>query len=162
MFVLILKFILAFVLTAIPFVFHYWIKPKSKISPKWKNSISFLETNHPYFLRRKRMAVAWLLRVYRKMKFSRNARKFFTYILIVILLAFQVVDFQAAKYADVKLNEIATNTYVKSHTNEESSSFLGEENASIIWNAHTTPFGAFALCLTITLAAFRIVFQTLY
>ena len=154
MFVLIFKFILAFVLTAIPFVFHYCIKPKSKISPKWKNSILFLETNHPYLLRRKRMAVAWLLRVYRKMKFSKNARKFFTYILIVILLAFQVVDFQSAKYADGKLNEIATNTYAKFHINEESSSFLDKKNTSMILNTHTTPFGAFALCLTITLAAF--------
>lgn len=43
MFILVLKLILALVLTMIPFVFHYWIKPKSNESPKWKNSISILE-----------------------------------------------------------------------------------------------------------------------
>ena len=105
MFILVLKLILALVLTMIPFVFHYWIKPKSKESPKWKNSISILEENLPSIRRKKRIIFLWFMRFYKKMKFSRNARKFFTYILIVSMLIVQFVDFQASKYAKEHLNE---------------------------------------------------------
>lgn len=105
MFILVLKLILALVLTMIPFVFHYWIKPKSNESPKWKNSISILEENLPSIRRKKRIIFLWFMRFYKKMKFSRNARKFFTYILIVSMLIVQFVDFQASKYAKEHLNE---------------------------------------------------------
>ena len=70
MFILVLKLILALVLTMIPFVFHYWIKPKSNESPKWKNSISILEENLPSIRRKKRIIFLWFMRFYKKMKFS--------------------------------------------------------------------------------------------
>lgn len=41
MFILVLKLILALVLTMIPFVFHYWIKPKSNESQNGKLDFHF-------------------------------------------------------------------------------------------------------------------------
>lgn len=154
MFILTLKFILAFVLTMIPFVFHYWIKPKSKESPKWENSISILENKLPSIRRKKRVVYAWLMRIYRKMKFSRNARKFFTYILIVSMLIVQVVDFQASKYAHERL---ADTTSIKVENNLSGSSTcraMKQKASTAMLRSHITPFWAFNLCLIVTLATF--------
>ena len=153
MFILVLKLILALVLTMIPFVFHYWIKPKSKESPKWKNSISILEENLPSIRRNKRIIFLWFMRFYKKMKFSRNARKFFTYILIVSMLIVQFVDFQASKYAKEHLNE-ATSISVENTQSRNSTCLAIKHKASTKLRSHTTPFWAFNLCLIITLATF--------
>lgn len=154
MFILVLKLILALVLTMIPFVFHYWIKPKSNESPKWKNSISILEENLPSIRRKKRIIFLWFMRFYKKMKFSRNARKFFTYILIVSMLIVQFVDFQASKYAKEHLNE-ATSISVENTQSRNSTCLAIKHKASTkLLRSHTTPFWAFNLCLIITLATF--------
>ena len=136
----------------IPFVFHYWIKPKSNESPKWKNSISILEENLPSIRRKKRIIFLWFMRFYKKMKFSRNARKFFTYILIVSMLIVQFVDFQASKYAKEHLNE-ATSIRVE-NTQPRNSTCLAikHKTSAMLLRSHTTPFWAFNLCLIITLA----------
>lgn len=42
MFAITLKVILAFVLTAIPFAFHLWVKPRQASSTKWGNLYSVL------------------------------------------------------------------------------------------------------------------------
>ena len=154
MFILILKIILAFILTMIPFVFHYWVKPKSKESPKWENLISLLENKLPTIKRRKRKVYAWLLGVYRKMKFSRNARKFFTYILVVFMLIVQVVDFQSSRYAQQRLDKM-TSTIGVNDSHENATCMLAKRKASaMMLRSHTTPFWAFNLCLVITLATF--------
>lgn len=154
MFILTLKLILAFVLTMIPFVFHYWIKPKSKDSPKWKNSISILESNMPSIRRKKRMVYAWLMRIYRKMKFSRNARKFFTYILIVSMLIVQVVDFQASKYAQERLDETTSTNVVDKSQNSSPCMTMKRKASTAMLRSHITPFWAFNLCLIATMAVF--------
>lgn len=163
MFILTLKLTLAFVLTMIPFVFHYWIKPKSKDSPKWENSISILENYMPSMRRKKRIVYAWIMRIYRKMKFSRNARKFFTYILIVSMLILQVVDFQASKYAQERLEE-STSLKVEKEGNGSSSCIMMKRKASTtMLRSHITPFWAFNLCLIVTIAifSFRLADRTL-
>ena len=138
----------------IPFVFHYWIKPKSKDSPKWENSISILESKMPSIRRKKRMVYAWLMRIYRKMKFSRNARKFFTYILIVSMLVVQVVDFQASKYAQERLDETTSTCSVdKSQTSSLCTTMKRKASATVL-RSHITPFWAFNLCLIVTMAMF--------
>lgn len=155
MFVLFLKLILAFVLTAIPFAFRYWLKPKGENSPRWKNSISILENKLPYLLKMKRMFVAWLLRVYRKMKFSRNARKFFTYLLIVSMLIVQAVDFQASKAANEKLAEYAPTSITEHQTSKDSPCTLSDQGESIkLIQSQVTPFAEMVICLLITMAAF--------
>lgn len=83
----------------VPFVFHYCIKPKAASSDKWRNLYSFLSARMPW-LKRKTLAVkAWISYVYHKMYRSDNGRKFFTLVLVICMLVFQVVDFHAAKEA---------------------------------------------------------------
>lgn len=80
-------------------VFHYCIKPKAASSDKWRNFYSFLSARMPW-LKRKALAVkAWISYVYHKMYRSDNGRKFFTLVLVICMLVFQVVDFHAAKEA---------------------------------------------------------------
>ncbi|MEE0053595.1 MAG: hypothetical protein UFD09_08110 [Prevotella sp.] len=154
MFILLLKLILALVLTMIPFVFHYWIKPKSNESPKWKNSISILEENLPSIRRKKRIIFLWFMRFYKKMKFSRNARKFFTYILIVSMLIVQFVDFQASKYAKEHLNEVTSISVENTQPRNSTCLASKHKTSAMLLRSHTTPFWAFNLCLIITLATF--------
>ena len=111
MFILVLKLILALVLTMIPFVFHYWIKPKSNESPKWKNSISILEENLPSIRRKKRIIFLWFMRFYKKMKFSRNARKFFTYIRLYSFCPWIAHTNLLAKYHRATVQEERQVTY---------------------------------------------------
>ena len=80
-------------------VFHYCIKPKAASSDKWRNFYSFLSARMPW-LKRKALAVkAWISYVYHKMYRSDNGRNFFTLVLAICMLVFQVVDFHAAKEA---------------------------------------------------------------
>lgn len=96
---IVLKWLLAMLLTSVPFVFHYCIKPKAASSDKWRNFYSFLSARMPW-LKRKALAVkAWISYVYHKMYRSGNGRKFFTLVIIICMLVFQVVDFHAAKEA---------------------------------------------------------------
>ena len=96
---IVLKWLLAMLLTSVPFVFHYCIKPKAASSDKWRNFYSFLSARMPW-LKRKALAVkAWISYVYHKMYRSDNGRKFFTLVLVICMLVFQVVDFYAAKEA---------------------------------------------------------------
>ncbi len=99
MFILVLKLILALVLTMIPFVFHYWIKPKSNEISKMEKLDFHFGGEPSVYKKKKRIIFLWFMRFDKKMKFSRNARKFFTYILIVSMSIVQFVDFQASKYA---------------------------------------------------------------
>ena len=99
MVMIVLKWLLAMLLTSVSFVFHYCIKPKAASSDKWRNFYSFLSARMPW-LKRKALAVkAWISYVYHKMYRSDDGRKFFTLILVICMLVFQVVDFHAAKEA---------------------------------------------------------------
>ena len=84
---IVLKWLLAMLLTLVPFVFHYCIKPKAASSDKWRNFYSFLSARMPW-LKRKAFAVkAWISYVYHKMYRSDNGRKFFTLVLVICMLA---------------------------------------------------------------------------
>ena len=99
MVMIVLKWLLAMLLTSVPFVFNYCIKPKAASSDKWRNFYCFLSARMPW-LKRKALAVkAWVSYVYHKMYRSDNGRKFFTLVLVICMLVFQVVDFHAAKEA---------------------------------------------------------------
>ena len=136
MFYLFLKFILAVFLTAIPFLFHYLVKPKSMTSSKWKNSIALGENLYPSFIKKKRRLTAWLLRVYHKMKFSRNARMFFIFSFVIVLLAVQVVDFNVSNFIYAHIVKIST-----LHTASETSmSSLGALFNTHFISLQATPF----------------------
>lgn len=75
MVMIVMKWLLAMLLTLVPFVFHYCIKPKAASSDKWRNFYSFLSARMPW-LKRKAFAVkAWISYVYHKMYRSDNGRK---------------------------------------------------------------------------------------
>lgn len=85
MVMIVLKWLLAMLLTLVPFVFHYCIKPKAASSDKWRNFYSFLSARMPW-LKRKAFAVkAWISYVYHKMYRSDNGRKFFILVLVICL-----------------------------------------------------------------------------
>lgn len=99
MVVIVLKLLLAMVLTLVPFVFHYWVKPKGKTSQKWSNSYGFLVSKMPWLSRKTRALKAWISYVYHKMHRSHNGRKFFILVLLIVMLLYQVVDFHAVQEA---------------------------------------------------------------
>lgn len=99
MVVIVLKLILAMVLTMVPFGFHYWVKPKGKNSQKWSSSYGFLASKMPWFSRKVGAMKGWLSYVYQKMHRSYNGRKFFILVLLIAMLLYQVVDFHAAQEA---------------------------------------------------------------
>lgn len=85
MVMIVLKWLLAMLLTLVPFVFHYCIKPKAASSDKWRNFYCFLSARMPW-LKRKALAVkAWISYVYHKMYRSDNGRKFFILVLVICL-----------------------------------------------------------------------------
>ena len=102
---IVLKVVLALLLTLVPFVFHYVIKPKASSSPKWRSFYSFLSTKMPCIRRKVAKVKAWISYVYGKMHRSRNGRKFFILVLLVMMLVFQVVDYHAARQAYQLLGE---------------------------------------------------------
>ena len=102
---IVLKVVLALLLTLVPFVFHYVIKPKASSSPKWRSFYSFLSTKMPCIRRKASKVKAWISYVYGKMHRSRNGRKFFILVLLVMMLVFQVVDYHAARQAYQLLGE---------------------------------------------------------
>lgn len=99
MVVIVLKLILAMVLTMVPFLFHYWVMPKGKTSQKWSSSYGFLASKMPWFSRKVGAVKAWLSYVHQKMHRSHNGRKFFILVLLIAMLLYQVVDFHAAQEA---------------------------------------------------------------
>lgn len=99
MVVIVLKLILAMVLTMVPFWFHYCVKPKGKTSQKWRSSYGFLSSKMPWISRKVRAMKVCISYVYQKMHRSHNGRKFFILILLIAILLYQVVDFHATQEA---------------------------------------------------------------
>ena len=127
MFVLSLKVILAFVLTAIPFAYHVWIQPNQDSSPLLRNLSTAVMACLPKIRGVVKKAKSFLSWYYDKMKTSISARKLFTLVLVMVLLAVQYVDYETTLYA-VRANHLVA----------EASSFLKMDEAgmgSCLWNA---------------------------
>ena len=127
MFVLSLKVILAFVLTAIPFAYHVWVQPNQDSSPLLRNLSTAVMACLPKLRGVVKKAKSFLSWYYDKMKTSISARKLFTLVLVMVLLAVQYVDYETTLYA------VGAN-----HLVAEASSFLEMDEAgmgSCLWNA---------------------------
>lgn len=127
MFILSLKVILAFVLTAIPFAYHAWVQPNQDRSPLLRNLSTAVMACLPKIRGVVKKARSFLSWYYDKMKTSMSARKLFTLILVMVLLAVQYVDYETTLYA------VRTN-----HLIGEASSFLEMDKAGMgswLWNA---------------------------
>lgn len=93
MFVISLKLLLAFILTAMPFAFHIFVKPQVDGHGKWHSLPSLFMSVMPKLCSWKRRVIVWLVHFRNRMKSSVNARKFFTLVLCLVMLLVQAVDF---------------------------------------------------------------------
>lgn len=90
------KIILAFLLSALPFFYMSYIRPKEKTSPVWRNMFTALGTQMPRLRAVKKAVGKFFHRLYDGMKKSDNFRKFFTLVTLLLMIAVQFVDFSAS------------------------------------------------------------------
>ena len=90
------KIILAFLLSALPFFYMSYIRPKEKTSPVWRNMFTALGTQMPRLRTVKKTFGKFFHRLYDGMKKSDNFRKFFTLVTLLLMIAVQFVDFSAS------------------------------------------------------------------
>lgn len=93
-----IKIILAILLSAIPFLFAIFIKPKAK-EGKWKNVFTLSNINSEKVASGAGKIRIFIKKIYQAMKYSDNARKFFIMLLIIIMIVFQWIDSEATQTA---------------------------------------------------------------
>ena len=101
------KIILALLLSAIPFLFKHFILPKRESSPACRNAITAAASAMPYFKRWRRKYFNISIRIYNAMKHSIEARKFFTLLMLLVLLTITMVDFNASATIARKVTKAA-------------------------------------------------------
>jgi len=121
-----------FVLCVTPFVYAYYIRPKTKTSKVWRNLFTVLSNKLPSFdiivsnVKNIRERFAEGLRK------SDNFRKFFTRITLLVIIAFQFVDFHAATMVNSMKNENATDVEMLSRIDQVYSLFVTDTNATFL------------------------------
>lgn len=105
-----LKIVFALCLSAVPFMYTYYVKPKKNKSCVWKNMFTAIGSQLPKL----KSFIAWMrklcLRIYEGMKKSDSFRKFFTLLTLLTLIAFQFVDFTASTTVAEIVKEHATDS----------------------------------------------------
>lgn len=105
-----LKMILACILSAIPFLYVSFIKPRKDKSPVWRNMFTVIGRCLPPLTTVKNAMNIFLIKMYIGMKFSDNFRKFFTLIVLIIMIGIQYTDFCVSSEVAKTITEIkATN-----------------------------------------------------
>ena len=92
MVMLILKLILFVVLTTIPFLYHFLIKPRRESVKNYRNVFAAAQ---PHMSKIKKLAWrlgTYIINFYDKMKHREKPRKFFTLLILLFLLGIQGVD----------------------------------------------------------------------
>lgn len=90
-----LKLILAFLLSAMPFLYVSYVKPKRKTSPKWRNMFTAIASQMPRLYAIRKACSNFIHRLYAGMKFSDNFRKFFMLMTTILMIVVQFVDLSA-------------------------------------------------------------------
>ncbi len=93
-----IKIIIAILLSAIPFLFAIFIKPKAK-EGKWKNVFTLSNINSEKVANGAGKIRKFIMRIYEAMKYSDNARKFFIMVLIITMIVVQWIDSEATQTA---------------------------------------------------------------
>lgn len=93
-----IKIIIAILLSAIPFLFAIFIKPKAK-EGKWKNVFTLSDINSEKVANGAGKIRKFIMRIYEAMKYSDNARKFFIMVLIITMIVVQWIDSEATQTA---------------------------------------------------------------
>ena len=92
MVILILKLVLFFVLTSIPFLYHFLIKPRRESIKRYRNAFTVVQPQMSKLKKAIWRLGTYLINFYDKMKRRETPRKFFTLLLLLSLLLFQGVD----------------------------------------------------------------------
>ena len=101
------KIVLALFLSAIPFLFKHLIMPRRESSPECRNIIAAVGAARPFIKRWQRKLFNISIRIYNAMKHSTEARKFFSLILLLVLLTIAMVDFNASASIAGKVTKAA-------------------------------------------------------
>lgn len=96
MVILNVKIILALVLTAIPFAYAYFVRPRQDKPGRWHNAFSFVGSQIPSLRRMAVRAQKFWRRLQKGMRRSDSFRKLYTLLVLIILIVYQFVDFYAA------------------------------------------------------------------
>ena len=96
MVILNIKIILALLLTAVPFAYAYYVRPRKDKTGVWRNSFTFLSAQWPWLKRIATTIGKFCRRMYDGMKRSDNFRKFYILMVLLAILAYQYIDFHTA------------------------------------------------------------------
>ena len=102
-----LKILLALFLSAIPFVFKHLVLPKKDTSPSYRNLFSAVGSARPALKKWRRKSFNISISIYNAMKHSLEARKLFSFTLLLVLLTVVMVDFNASASVARKVMKIA-------------------------------------------------------
>ncbi len=102
-----LKLILACVLSAIPFLYASYVKPRRKTSKVWRNMYTAIGAMMPHLKIVRQACVKFLHRLYDGMKRSDNFRKFFTLVVLLLMIGVQFVDYTASVDIAQLINDAA-------------------------------------------------------
>lgn len=92
MVMLILKLILFVVLTSIPFLYHFLIKPRRDSIKKYRNVFTAAQPHVSKLRKLVWRLGTYIINFYDKMKYREKPRKFFTLLLLIFLIGIQGVD----------------------------------------------------------------------
>ena len=146
-----LKIIMAFLISAVPFLYVTLIKPKRETSSVWRNMFTAIGSQLPRLKAVKTACSKFLHRLYEGMKRSDNFRKFFTLITLLLMIAVQFIDFSASTEIARSIREISQSdaeTYGEietriAHTIAVYGSLMSKPHATVL-----------AACLSLTLFVF--------
>ncbi|MBQ9362410.1 MAG: hypothetical protein IJT97_03205 [Bacteroidaceae bacterium] len=105
-----LKLILACLLSAVPFFYASYIRPKKDSSSVWRNMFTAIGTQMPRLRAVKIAVVNFIHKLYEGMKRSDNFRKFFSLIVLLLMIAVQFVDFSASTAVARMVQDTTTDT----------------------------------------------------
>ena len=104
-----MKIILAVILSAIPFFFHYYVQPRRQ-DEKWKNLSTFISTHNSWYHKANKKIQSFGQWLYEGMQRHDSFRKFFTRIMLFVIMVYECVDFNAAQEAKIFVNNYVENT----------------------------------------------------
>lgn len=101
------KIVLALALTAIPFLFKYLILPKKDNSVAYRNAFGAIWSTKSFMAKYRKKYFNISIKIYNALKQSREARKFFSLILLLLILTVVMVDLNASASVARKVNKAA-------------------------------------------------------
>ena len=103
------KFIIAAILTSVPFLFATVVKPKAKKNGKWHNLLTAIASTLPVARKLANRLTNAILGFRNGMSKNKSMRKIFTLLIIILLLTTQFIDMKAAEAILRVYNQAAMN-----------------------------------------------------